>query len=291
MRILHIVNKSHGIKATGRRHLSAAFAFLLVTFSMQINASENNYTIGIVPQFEAKRLYEIWQPVLSELETRTGYHFTIEGSSNIPDFEHGLYAGKFDFAYMNPYHYIKSHKNVGYIPLIRDIGRTLQGVLVVNKNGDIKNIKDLDNKVVSFPSPNALGASLQIRQELADLFKINIIPKYVQTHDSVYLNVALRQTSAGGGIEKTLSKQKKEIQDSLIILHHTTPVSPHPIAAHPRIPENVRIRVIEQLLAIGESPAGQELLKLIPINKIGPATNDDYIAVDNMHLERFVSAE
>jgi phosphonate transport system substrate-binding protein len=260
---------------------------LMFSSGASIHAEEKVYTVGVVPQFEARRLHQIWRPILNELESRTGLKFQIVGSPTIPDFEKEFMAGNFDFAYMNPYHVVLASQLEGYVPLVRDVARTLFGVLVVRTDSGITDVKQLDGAEIAFPSPNALGASLQMRQELVDKFNIQVKPKYVKTHDSVYLNVALRQTAAGGGVQKTLNRQKADIKDSLKVIHETTPVSPHPLAAHPRVPEEVQEKVLAALLGMGETEMGRELLSKIPIKTIGRTSMDDYVPLKEMGLERF----
>ncbi len=99
----------------------------------------------------------------------------------------------------------------GYRPLVRDVGKTLYGVLVARKGGPIHSVKDLQGKTLAFPAPNALAASLQMRQELVDQFSIDFSAHYVKTHDSVYLNALrcsalLGEVDAGGGVQKTLAR-------------------------------------------------------------------------------------
>jgi len=245
------------------------------------------FTVGIVPQFEARKLHRIWRPILDQLETRTGYRFTLKGSQAIPDFERDLMQGRFDFAYMNPYHLVIANQKAGYIPLIRDVSRELYGVLVVAKNSGITDPRALNGKTVAFPAPNALGASLQMRQELHDIFGVTVKPKYVKTHDSVYLHVLLGEAAAGGGVQKTLLSQKQEYQDNLKVIHTTAKVAPHPFAALPRVPADIRQQVQEAFLALGKDEDGRLLLQKVPIIKIGTATLDDYKPLAQMGLERF----
>lgn len=241
------------------------------------------YRFGVVPQFEARRLHAIWSPILKELNNQTGYNFILEGAPTIAEFEKLFMAGHFDFAYMNPYHFILANQLQGYLPLIRDVGKTLHGVLVVKNSSKIENVKDLDGKKIAFPSPNALGASLQMRQELHDDFNIAITPVYVKTHDSVYLNVLLDKTKAGGGVQKTLSRQPKQYQDALRVIHKTRKVSPHPIAANPKVEEKVRQAIQKAFLKMAKT----ELLSKVPIKKVGIATMEDYDVLNKMNLDRF----
>jgi len=260
---------------------------ILSAVSVPAIAGDPVYKIGVVPQFEARRLHQIWQPILNHLERETGYTFELSGSPTIPAFESEFMQGIFDFVYLNPYHLVIANKEMGYTPLVRDIGKKLFGVLVVSKSGNVKDVKDLAGKVVAFPAPNALGASLQMRQELTDLFGIEISPRYVKTHDSVYLNVLLGEAAAGGGVQKTLDQQKDDIKNNLKLIHKTTPVAPHPFAVHPRVPNEVANDVKRALLALGETQSGKKMLSLVPIKQIGKATIEDYLNLLRMGLERF----
>lgn len=267
-------------------YLLSLFTLSLLSYS-SIQAKEKIYTVGIVPQFTARHLRKIWRPILDELEKETGQRFVFRGSPSIPIFETEFNRGDFDFVYMNPYHILVANKEQGYIPLVHDTGRQLFGILTVKKDGDIKSIKDLNNKKIAFPAPNALGASLLIRADLKNKFKINIIPSYVKTHSSVYLNVALGQTSAGGGVQKTFNQQSEDLKNSLQILYKTQKLPPHPLAAHPRVPKEVREAVKNALLKLGTTKEGQTLLKKIPINKIGEVTLKAYQPIRVLGLEKF----
>lgn len=262
------------------------FALIFSTISCA-EESQTNYIVGVVPQFEARRLHKIWQPILQELEKKTGYHFTLEGSPTIPEFEKEFIAGKFDFVYMNPFHIIVANDKQGYTPLIRDIGRTLHGILVVKKDSSYEKIEDLNNLKVAFPAPNALGASLMIRAAAQELFSTHLDPLYVQTHSSVYLNVLLGLVQAGGGVQKTLNSQPENIRNNLRVIYKTREVAAHPFAAHSRIPEAVRNKVQTAFLAMKNTPESQQLLTQIPIRKIGQASMKDYEPLLSMGLDKY----
>jgi len=262
---------------------------LMTSFSIgsAAYAAGKTYSIGVVPQFEARKLRKIWLPIIKQLEQETGFKFKLRGAPTIPAFEQEFLAGKFDISYMNPYHLLIANESQGYIPLVRDHSKRLQGVLVVRKDSPIQSVKDLNNKTLAFPSPNALGASLQMRAELHDKFKINITPKYVKTHDSVYLNVYLKQVAAGGGVGKTLRKQAPQLREQLKVIYKTTPVAPHPIAAHPRVPKADRDAIVKALIKISATKSGQKVLAQIPIKKLGKSSMQDYQPLQGMKLKRF----
>jgi len=262
--------------------------FYLMFFpGVSIAEPKKSYTIGIVPQFEIRHLRKIWNPIISELEKSAGYKLQFKGSPTISDFEKELNNGKFDFAYMNPYHMLLANKAQGYEPLIRDNGRQLHGILVVKRGSNIKTIHDLNGKKIAFPAPNALGASLLIRANLKNQFKIDFEPIYVKTHSSVYLNIIVNQTAAGGGVQKTLNQQSENIKSGLRILHRSPKVSPHPFAAHPRVPVEVQRTIQDMLIKMDSHSLGRALLEKIPMKKVGAATMKDYQQLKNMGLEEF----
>jgi len=268
--------------------------FLLLGTACTTNSwadTEKVYSVGVVPQFETRRLHAIWRPILNQLEKDTGLKFKLQGSASIPVFEKEFLTGRFDFTYMNPYHLVWSHESIGYQPLIRDHSKRLHGVLVVHKDNPITDIKQLDGKILAFPAPNALGASLMMRAELHNKHNINIIPRYVKTHDSVYMNVVLKQTAAGGGVQKTLNRQKPAISDRLRVLYRTHKVAPHPFSAHPRVTDDIAEKVQQALLNMATTDTGKNLLAKIPIKQIGVASMDDYHPLSKMGLEKFRSEE
>ena len=261
---------------------------VLVFASHLVEPAENaSYSFGVVPQFEQRKLYRIWRPILDELEQRTGLEFKLVDSPNIPDFEQKYREGTYDFAYMNPYHLLVANDTQGYLPLVRDGGRMLQGILVVPKESPIQSVGELAGKQVAFPAPNALGASLLMRAELAKLHGVQVIPRYVKTHSSVYLHVILGQTAAGGGVASTLLSQKPVIREKLRILYQTRLIYPHPISTHPRVPKAHQNRVRHALLEMAQTEKGAALLAKIPMHQTMAASLEDYTPMRAWGLEAF----
>lgn len=274
-----------------RNRLRSAISGILAAIaSLGLNASPviaQTYTFGIVPQFEARKLARIWEPIIDEIEKRTGYDFEIVGSPRIPEFETSFMNGEFDFAYMNPYHALVAARTQGYQPLLRDGGRELFGILVVRDDSDYQSVEDLEGHTIAFPAPNALGASLLIRSDLTNQRNVNFSPTYVSTHGSAYLNVILNQAAAAGGVMGTFRSQPIEISEQLRVLYKTTRVPPHPIAAHPRVPQDVKRRVTQAFLDLWKTGYGRELLERVPIREVMETSLEDYTELQGMGLDEF----
>lgn len=252
--------------------------------------ADNNtqvFKIGVVPQFEPKRILSIWSPILTELERETGYKFQIVGIATIPDFESEYEKGTFDIAYMNPYHSIIANKTQGYEAVLTDGEKSLFGVLAVRKDDMIKDIKELDGEVVSFPAPNALGASLLMRTELKTIHKIDIEPIYVNTHTNSYMNVLEGKTRAGGGVMRTFNELSDDIKGQLRIFYSTQKTPSHPIVIHPRVGERAKQKIVDALLKIAQEKETKGLLEKIPIRALVQTNQSEYKMLEDLGMEAF----
>ncbi|MDO8958531.1 MAG: phosphate/phosphite/phosphonate ABC transporter substrate-binding protein [Rhodocyclaceae bacterium] len=271
--------------------LALLLAFLLTAPSLASKdpptQGERIYSFGILPHYETRRLFAIWRPILDALQKETGLRFSAKIGNSISAYEQEVIGGQFDFAYLGPYHQVMSEKSAGYLPLVRDVGANIYGILVVRKDDPIRDVKELDGKVVALPAPNAVAASMMIRADLENKYGIKIVPRYVHTHDSVYLNVVLGQAAAGGTQQKTLAEMQPAIREQLRVLYKTEEVTAHPISAHPRVPAAVRKKVQDAFLRLGETAQGKALLATIPYKQIGVARLEDYEPIRRMGLQRF----
>lgn len=260
---------------------------LLFAAALAANAqAAEPYTFGVVPQYDQRQLFETWRPLLDELQKRTGLSFRLVSVPTIPAFEKEFLNGGYDFAYMNPYHLLKAGKSQGYTPLVHD-RVPLRGILVVSKESPIQSPAELNGKVVAFPSPNALGASLLMRADLARQHKVSIVPLYVKSHDSVYLHVVKGLAEAGGGVQKTLAEQKKPIQDHLRVLYTTRELPSHPIVVHPRVPGKDAEKVREGFLALAGTEDGRKLLARIPMPQPVATSMAEFTPMLHWGLESF----
>jgi phosphonate transport system substrate-binding protein len=246
-------------------------------------SNERVYTFGVVPQFEQRKLYTIWNPIVTELSRRTGLKFKLVTTLTIEDFEKEFVISGFDFVYMNPYHVLKSRD---YLPLVAD-NAPLRGILVVRRDASIQSLKELEGKEVAFPSPNALGASLMMRADLERLHYVKVKPLYVKTHSSVYLHVVKGLTAAGGGVEKSLAEQDPAIRNALRVMYTTRSLTSHPVAAHERVGAADREKVRQALLAMDATVEGRELLAKIPTTQLIPVSMDDYEKMRGWGLDAY----
>ena len=267
------------------------FLFINLLFiSLATHAEEKVYTVAVVPQLASIQVDRDWTPLLSKLEQVTGYRFKLLAYNEFPRFELALNQGVPDLVYLNPYHMVVAKQKNQYRPLIRD-SSPLSGILVVRQNSPIKKLTDLDGKSIAFPSPNALAA-LYMRAFLAEKINIKATPVYVGSHQNVYRHVLLGEVAAGGGIKSTLGKESKVVRSQLNVLFTTPDISPHPIAAHPRVPTEVSKKIVAALLAMRNDPESRKLLAAVQIPQpIEADYKRDYAGLAQLKLERYAEPQ
>jgi len=250
---------------------SILFSFLfMAAFSTQaakltsLSDKQTSYSFGVVPQQSAKRLATLWGPLLSYLSDKTGLKLQFKTAKNIPTFEKRLANGEYDFAYMNPYHFIVFNNNPGYKALAVRKNQGISGIVVAQKGGDIKTLKMLDNKTLAFPSPAAFAASILPQAEL-NKRGINFSPKYVSSHDSVYLAVAKGLMPAGGGVKRTLNNTPVKVREQLEIIWTSKKHTPHAFAAHPRVDGTTQQILQNALTNMHQDAEGKKLLLSLKI--------------------------
>lgn len=278
---MNITFLEHGLHR-GVRHLLTGLACLL---ALGAQAAES-YNFAVTPQFEQRKLITIWKPILDELTRQTGVELRLITKLTIPEFEQELSRGSFDFVYANPYHILREAPRQGYLPLVRD-KEPLRGILVVRKDSPLKSPAELDGQTLAIPSFNALGASLLLRADLAQIYKIRIVPINAKTHSSAYLHVINGLAAAGGGVEKTLNEQEPAVREQLRILYTTRDMPSLPVAAHPRVPAQVRERIQQAFLDLGKTEAGRKMLEEIPMSVVIPTSIKDYLPMSKWGLESY----
>jgi phosphonate transport system substrate-binding protein len=229
-----------------------------------------------------------WSPFVERVQRDTGTKIELKVFATFSEFEHYIFAGKADLVFINPYQAVELKKAMGYIPLVRDGSRKLNGVLVVRADGPIKKISDLEGQDIAFPHPNAFGASLHMRATLREVANINFNPVYVTTHANVYRHVLLGKVAAGGGVNVTLNKEPEHLRSQLRVVFQTDGVAPHPLAAHPRVPEEVREKITRSVIGMAAEIQGRALLQSTTIEQPVRANYAlDYAGLEKLRLDKY----
>lgn len=256
--------------------------FMITLFSF--NSLAETISFGVVPQQSAKKLAALWTPVLQYLSQQTGLELRFTTAKDIPEFEKRVLAGEYDLAYMNPYHYTVFCQTPGYQAIAKEADKVIKGIFVVGKDSPINSLEQLNGATIAFPSPAAFAASIITRAKLRQS-GIEFTPKYVSSHDSVYLNVQRGFFPAGGGIMRTLNNTAPEVRSELRVLWTTPGYTSHAIAAHPRVELATRQKIVQAMLAMSQDPQGKALLAKLNFKGLEEAEDKQWDDVRALNID------
>lgn len=249
-------------------------------------AADPTYSFAVVPQFERRKVFAIWKPIVDELQRRSGVHLDLVTTMSVREYGAAMQAGQYDFVYTNPYYIVKFRHLQPYAPLVRD-STPIRGIIVVPVNSPIQKPEDLQGKTLAVPTFNAFGASLMTQADLADLYHVTVRPIDGKTHTSAYYHALNGLTDAAGGVQKTLQEQDPAVRDSLRVVYTTRDLPSHPVAAHTRVPAKVQGAIRTAWLAMAADPAIAPLLAKVPMQHSIATSIDDYLPVEKLGLDRY----
>lgn len=274
------------LSITVRKLFSIGVAGILTLAPMSVSYANDNEVLefGVVPQQSAGKLARSWGPILAHIENETGVKLRFSTAPSIPEFERRTAAGDYDIAYMNPYHYTVFHESPGYEAFAKARGKMIKGIVVVRKDSPVESLEDLAGHQLAFPAPAAFAASVLPRAKFSNE-NIDIEPKYVSSHDSVYLSVARGLYPAGGGIIRTLNTVDPTIKDQLKVLWTTKPYTSHALAALPTVDPDILVKVQTALFEMENTEHGRALLKNLNWKGIEEASDERWDDVRGLGIE------
>lgn len=278
---------------TERRSLIAALGLAAIPLALPRIARAGDalqkgarLRLAVVPQLTPVEMYRNWQPLVEALE-QAGLPCELIIHPSIAMFEREFEQGTADVVFLNPYHMVMANRAHGYLPLLRD-ERPLEGLLLVLRDSPVQRVEDLQGQRISFPAPNALGASLYVRAMLARK-GVAFDAHYASNHRNAIRQVLAGDSASAGVVRATYEMEPPEVSQAMRVLYATPAIAPHPLAAHPRVPVAVRQALTRTLLAFAREPQRLPMLTAIQMPK--PTTADyvrDYAPLSHLGLGKYV---
>lgn len=245
------------------------------------------YVIGIHPLHNPSKLYEVFNPLAEYLSQQIPtVKFRIEASKDYACFNRKIEQESLDFLLPNPYQTLNAiNKNY---QVINQMGSDdlFRGIILVRKDQNIKDIKQLKNKSIAYPAPTALAATMMPQYYLQTHglnVKNNTQTYYVGSQESSILNVYTQKTLAAATWTVPwleLQKKQSEIANELEVLVQTDSLPNNSFMYHTlKVNPNLALRVQTLLSNLHNTPEGQALLESMNLTEVYNATNDTYLPV------------
>ena len=274
--------------------MKALIQFLAIAYttcflgSLSAYAAEPNQAkplvFGVVPQQSPSKLARKWLPLLKFISQKSGVELQFATAPDIPTFEKQLAEGHYDIAYMNPYHYVVLSKQVGFKALVHEQDKKIQGIIVAFKDSKIDKLEDLSSQTIAFPAPASFAATLIPKANLAQQH-ISFKSEYVDSHDEVYRNIVAGRFVAGGGIMRTFNALPDYFREQLKIIWTSQGYTPHAIATHPRVNDDIRQKLLAGFLVVAKSEKASELLIPLLMKGFTAAEDKDWNDVRSLNIQ------
>jgi len=248
-----------------------------------VAAQQVEYIFSVHPLHNPTRLHAIFAPVFDYLSEKIdGATFKLEASRNYAAYDKKLYARQHHFSLPNPFQTLNSLEH-GY----RVFGKmgdddNFRGIILVRKDSGIKNVTDLKGKVVSYPAPTALAATM-MPQYYLHTNGINVMKdienRYVGSQESSIMNVFLGNAVAGATWPPpwlALVKERPELAEQVEVIWETTPLLNNGLVVRNDVPDEVTAQVAKLLFELHTHEKGKQWLDKMELSRFEVATDSTY---------------
>lgn len=248
-----------------------------------LNGHEVEYVFGVRPLHNPQRLHEVFSPLKQYLSDNIQHTvFKLETSRNYAVYDKKLYAMKFDFALPNPYQTVNAIKK-GY-QVFGKMGDddNFRGIILIRKDSGIQSIADLKGKIVSYPAPTALAATMMPQYYIQShgLSVMNDIDnRYVGSQESSIMNVYLNQVAAGATWPlpwMSLSRERPELTQQLEVKWQTESLPNNGLVYKPGVPRDLVKKISNLLFNLHTSEEGKVILNRMGLSKFEKADENTY---------------
>lgn len=241
------------------------------------------YTFGIHPQRNPKKLHAVFGPLVEYLNARIPeVRFIFEASRNYGSFDEKISARRFAFLLPNPYETLLAIDEDYRVFAKMGRDEDLRGLIVVRRDSEIRTVSDLKGKAVSFPAPTALAATMLPKYFLhsrgLDPGR-DIEARYVGSMESSLLNILRRNVAAGTVYPpawRMFRKERPGLADDLMVLWETDPLPNNSVMARDDVPAALVARVRDTLVAMHKTPEGRRILNAMDSPYFEQASNSTY---------------
>jgi len=239
--------------------------------------TKDAYEMGVFPFLSAREVEKIFAPMAAAFSEVLGKPVIFKTASSYQNFMERLGNQQYDIAFVQPFDYINAADKNGYRPLAtRDESLT---AIVVTKDPEKLNIKNLKGKVISLP-PKVAAVSILVKRYLIEHgYKpgVDVKIQHFGTHVSCMQQVLIGTADGCGTAFASSRFFNKKMKVDLKVAFETQGI-PHTLfIAHPNVPQEEKDKLTETILSWAESEKGKEILsrgRMKPFKKISDKDYD-----------------
>jgi len=204
--------------------------------------------MGVFPRRPVAATHKFFKPLAEKLSKELGEPVKLVVAKNFKAFWKGVQSKQYDLVHYNQYHYLLSHKNLGYnvIAVNEEFGSSqIKGAISVRGDSGINSVADLKGKTILFGGgKKAMGsyiAPTSVLMKAGLVAGTDYTVKFAKNPPSAVIAVFNKATEAAGsgnvilkvkGVQKKIDvSQMKIMAESEPFIHLTWAVKGDMLAA------------------------------------------------------------
>ncbi|MBL1276267.1 MAG: phosphate/phosphite/phosphonate ABC transporter substrate-binding protein [Ectothiorhodospiraceae bacterium] len=245
--------------------------------------------LGVFPRRPAAITTKAFKPLAAHLSEVMGEKVTLSVSKNFKDFWKKLKAGKYDLVHYNQYHYLLSHKEMGFTVIIANEekgSRLIAGALSVHVDSGIKSVKDLKGKTILFGGgKKAMGsyiAPIGILKKHGLVAGKDFKVAFAKNPPSAVIGVYNKAADAAGSgniILKVKGVKKKIDVSKMRIVEESEPFVHLSWAVKKDFPADKAKKIQDAMTALSGSDKGKAILKSAKVTGFYAVSDADFAKV------------
>lgn len=258
---------------------------------------KTTYRFAVHPLHNPQKLFAAYQPLVDRLNSQLhGIHIELEASRDYQAYEQKFRNREVELLLPNPWQTMQAIK-VGYhvIAMAGD-AEDFKGIFIARKDSAIKEVADLEGKVVSYPSPTALAAAIMPQYYLyMNGININrdIQNIYVGSQESSIMNVYLGKSAVGATWPppwRSFQKDHPAEAAKLKVIWETPSLINNSVMVRDDVPAKVREQIQNILITLAQTSRGMAILNGMEMANMHTANDDSYNFVRDYikHFEEVV---
>ncbi len=264
--------------------LSSLLVFLMIVFNCVEAFAE--IKMGVFPRRSAAVTEKAFQPLAEHLSKVLGEEVKLIVPKTFKDFWRGVKENQFDLVHYNQYHYIRSHKELGYrvIAANEEFGdKQIAGALTVRKDSGINSVADLRGKVIVFGGgTKAMGsyiAPTAVLKKAGLVAGKDYMVNFAMNPPSAIVGAYTKGAGAAGSGNVVLRLKaitKKINADDMKIIAESESFIQLPWAVNSRMSDEMANKIQNIMTTLKNTEKGRDVLKSAEVTDFYSVSDKDF---------------
>jgi len=278
-------NPVPGILFVGRRAV-VSLVFAATCFGAAVAeqtvpaASQDEYLMGVFPYLAPRELEKMYAPIAADFANTINRDVLFMTSSTYETFMGNLDKQMYDIVFVQPFDYVAIADKYGYRPLATR-NKPLPAIIVVKPDSKISSVGDLRGKTLALP-PSVAAMSYLTKDYLEknglDPQK-DVTIEHHRSHASCMRSVLIGNADACGTAPPALRFFQNKMKTRLKTIAKTEGIPSSIFAVHPRVTEDVRNKMMQQIKSWPDSEEGRKLLGGVKVEAFVAIEDEEYDVV------------